>query len=313
MNDRQGRGPNPLQPLEMLPVSPQRRRSARKIGKLLAYFANYPIISNIFCISGSAIDTIGGDPGSDRAMPARYQQCGDRRSGGVAFRCGASPGCPVASPLGGKPGRVGAGDELLLVELRSKATRRRRVKSSGRCTTSSMRPRSAATSRSRRGRICGCNARSTGNMAQATCRNRICFLHPLAAPLLLEDAPEAMLTIAATAGMYVWRPGEFRDAFQPRGGGRPAPATLRRRVEAFMAYFEQRYRFEALGSGSRILAIAAAHHRLNYIHPFLDGNGRVSRLMSHAMALSAGSARTAYGRSPEGWQGASRAAAITSG
>ena len=34
--------------------------------------------------------------------------------------------------------------------------------------------------------------------------------------------------------------------------------------------------------------MAAAHHRLNYIHPFLDGNGRVSRLMSHAMALSAG-------------------------
>ncbi len=36
------------------------------------------------------------------------------------------------------------------------------------------------------------------------------------------------------------------------------------------------------------MAMAAAHHRLNYIHPFLDGNGRVSRLMSHAMALQAG-------------------------
>ncbi len=35
------------------------------------------------------------------------------------------------------------------------------------------------------------------------------------------------------------------------------------------------------------MAMAAAHHRLNYIHPFLDGNGRVSRLMSHAMALEA--------------------------
>jgi Fic family protein len=34
--------------------------------------------------------------------------------------------------------------------------------------------------------------------------------------------------------------------------------------------------------------MAAAHHRLNYIHPFPDGNGRVSRLMSHAMAARAG-------------------------
>ena len=55
-----------------------------------------------------------------------------------------------------------------------------------------------------------------------------------------------------------------------------------------MAYFAQRYRFEPLGMGTRITALATAHHRLNYIHPFLDGNGRVSRLMSHAMALKAG-------------------------
>jgi Fic family protein len=36
------------------------------------------------------------------------------------------------------------------------------------------------------------------------------------------------------------------------------------------------------------MAIGAAHHRFNYIHPFPDGNGRVSRLMSHAMTFSAG-------------------------
>jgi len=35
------------------------------------------------------------------------------------------------------------------------------------------------------------------------------------------------------------------------------------------------------------LAAAAAHHRLLWIHPFLDGNGRVARLMSHAMLLEA--------------------------
>ena len=36
------------------------------------------------------------------------------------------------------------------------------------------------------------------------------------------------------------------------------------------------------------MAIAAAHRRFNYIHPFADGSGRVSRLMSHAMAHKAG-------------------------
>jgi Fic family protein len=37
------------------------------------------------------------------------------------------------------------------------------------------------------------------------------------------------------------------------------------------------------GKLQRIIAIAAAHHRFLWIHPFLDGNGRVARLMSHAM------------------------------
>ena len=55
-----------------------------------------------------------------------------------------------------------------------------------------------------------------------------------------------------------------------------------------MAYFADPYRFDRLGKAARIMAIPAAHHRLNYIHPFPDGNGRVSRLMSHAMGHLAG-------------------------
>jgi Fic family protein len=55
-----------------------------------------------------------------------------------------------------------------------------------------------------------------------------------------------------------------------------------------MRDFEERYRIERLGKAGRILATAAAHHRFNYIHPFPDGNGRVSRLMSHAMAHVSG-------------------------
>ncbi len=44
--------------------------------------------------------------------------------------------------------------------------------------------------------------------------------------------------------------------------------------------------FGSIGKTESILAVPAAHHRLLWIHPFLDGNGRVARLMSHAMLLS---------------------------
>jgi Fic family protein len=48
-----------------------------------------------------------------------------------------------------------------------------------------------------------------------------------------------------------------------------------------MARFEAGY--AKLGKTDTILAAANAHHRLAWIHPFLDGNGRVMRLMSHAV------------------------------
>ncbi|WP_419629425.1 Fic family protein, partial [Thiolapillus sp.] len=47
--------------------------------------------------------------------------------------------------------------------------------------------------------------------------------------------------------------------------------------------FERTY--SGLGKAETIIAAAAAHHRLLWIHPFLDGNGRVARLMSHSMLL----------------------------
>jgi Fic family protein len=48
----------------------------------------------------------------------------------------------------------------------------------------------------------------------------------------------------------------------------------------FLARFEEAY--ARLGKSDAIVAAAAAHHRLLWIHPFLDGNGRVVRLTSHA-------------------------------
>ena len=103
-----------------------------------------------------------------------------------------------------------------------------------------------------------------------------------------RDAPEAMLNIVSAHAEFRMAPGEWRSAPEHDVAvGRHIPPSSRK-LEPFMAHFERRYRFEELGPATRILAMAAAHHRLNYIHPFPDGNGRVSRLMSHAMALKAG-------------------------
>src|SRR5882724_7771830 len=56
-------------------------------------------------------------------------------------------------------------------------------------------------------------------------------------------------------------------------------------IPRFLAEFERGY--SRLGKTDVLLSAAAAHHRLLWIHPFLDGNGRVARLMSHAVLLEA--------------------------
>jgi Fic family protein len=103
-----------------------------------------------------------------------------------------------------------------------------------------------------------------------------------------EEAPEAMLVIEGAGRSFRMEPGAFRtQTYHDVAVGRHIPPDSSQ-VEVFMQYFERRYDLKPLGKGGRIIAMAASHHRLNYIHPFPDGNGRVSRLMSHAMGLSAG-------------------------
>jgi len=103
-----------------------------------------------------------------------------------------------------------------------------------------------------------------------------------------RDAAPDMLVVARRERQVTMIPGTFRSLPEHAVEvGRHLPPSANR-VADFMDYFARRYRVETLGPGMRIAAMAAAHHGLNYIHPFLDGNGRVSRLISHAMALRAG-------------------------
>ena len=73
-------------------------------------------------------------------------------------------------------------------------------------------------------------------------------------------------------------PGAFRERHVQVGRHRPvSPGAVPRFMQRFATVYGN------LGTTDTILASAAAHHRLLWIHPFLDGNGRVARLMSYAI------------------------------
>jgi Fic family protein len=75
-------------------------------------------------------------------------------------------------------------------------------------------------------------------------------------------------------------PGELRRCDVRVGQHIPVkPGALPR----FLQQFEKTY--SGTGKAEMLISAAAAHHRLLWIHPFLDGNGRVARLMSHATLL----------------------------
>lgn len=80
-------------------------------------------------------------------------------------------------------------------------------------------------------------------------------------------------------------PGQLRSR-TVAVGRHVAPAA--EDIPAFLRRFEEAYDATRLTKSRRVIAVAAAHHRFLWIHPFLDGNGRVARLISHAMLLEIG-------------------------
>jgi Fic family protein len=80
-------------------------------------------------------------------------------------------------------------------------------------------------------------------------------------------------------------PGEYRDGEVEVGRHVPVLASA---LERFMHRFSEAYNPAKIGKLKSIVAIAASHHRLLWIHPFYDGNGRVTRLFSHAFLQSLG-------------------------
>lgn len=102
---------------------------------------------------------------------------------------------------------------------------------------------------------------------------RFCDLLPDA--LLLIEDPESGEPVQVI-------PGEFRQ--RDVIVGRHVPVSCGA-VPRFMARFQTAY--SGLNRIERIIATPAAHHRLLFIHPFMDSNGRVARLLSYGQLLTA--------------------------
>lgn len=117
-----------------------------------------------------------------------------------------------------------------------------------------------------------------------------------------ERLPEDLLWVEslATKEKIKLVPGALRTSHVKVGRHIPPDPG---EIDAFLNRFVEVYSAANLSKLRKIIGVAASHHRLAWIHPFLDGNGRVTRLFSHALlrelgvgselwAISRGLART---------------------
>ncbi|RPJ35416.1 MAG: Fic family protein [Verrucomicrobiaceae bacterium] len=96
---------------------------------------------------------------------------------------------------------------------------------------------------------------------------------------------EEWFTTSVSGNRYPIAPGEFRGYNVDVGRHTPPDHEV---LGDFMRRFADFYSGSNILATGRLIAAAAAHHRLAWIHPFGDGNGRVARLQSQAVMIRSG-------------------------
>jgi len=98
-----------------------------------------------------------------------------------------------------------------------------------------------------------------------------------------EHLPDELLWVSTASGDKRVQvvPGVFRKAGEDVEVGVHIPP--RGDIKQFLERFIKAYVLEGKGALQKLIIAAASHHRLLWIHPFLDGNGRVARLFSYAV------------------------------
>jgi len=111
----------------------------------------------------------------------------------------------------------------------------------------------------------------------------ICWLHGEFCKRLPEDL---LIVVNPDNGEEIRMvPGELRTR-HVRVGDHIAPEP--EMIGPLLHRFVEAYSMKMLSKLQRIIGVGASHHRLAWIHPFFDGNGRVARLFSHALLRDLG-------------------------
>ena len=97
--------------------------------------------------------------------------------------------------------------------------------------------------------------------------------------LFYENLPKRMRISKMKSGReYAIEVGKFRDFEVSVGAHQPPASTF---LGQFIARFCEAYKH--MPPSEMLIAVAASHHRLAWIHPFGDGNGRVVRIFTNAL------------------------------
>lgn len=106
--------------------------------------------------------------------------------------------------------------------------------------------------------------------------------------LFYNNIPASLRAVKDASGnSTIVTPGQFRQTGEEVQVGRHLPPEAET-LKIFLNRFQQAYKLKNLHGTKKVVAAMAAHHRFVWIHPFLDGNGRVARLHTDLFLKSIG-------------------------